>query len=171
MRRSQGGTGGIPAPATPPAPGPTLKQLLSADEAAGVLRVEETGGRTTVTLLGGDLFGSGSATVNPAFDEALERLARALNRVPGRVRVEGHTDDQPIRSLRYRDNFQLSRDRAGNVAKLLERTIDNPARLISMGFGDSRPRYTPESDPENRSRNRRVEIVHLRGTCRYAGNP
>ena len=90
------------APATPPAPGPTLKQLLSADEAAGALRVEETGARTTVTLLGGDLFGSGSATVNPAFDEILGRLAGALNRVPGRVRVEGHTDDQPIRSLRYR---------------------------------------------------------------------
>ena len=151
------------APATPPAPGPTLKQLLNADEAAGVLRVEETGGRTTVTLLGGDLFGSGSATVNPAFDETLERLARALNRVPGRVRVEGHTDDQPIKSLRYRDNFQLSRERAGNVAKLLERTIDSPARLISIGFGDSRPRYTPESETKNRSRNRRVEIVHLRG--------
>ena len=65
-----------------------------------------------MTLLGGDLFGSGSATVNPAFDEILGRLARALNRVPGRVRVEGHTDDQPIRSLRYRDNFQLSRERA-----------------------------------------------------------
>jgi type VI secretion system protein ImpK len=152
------------APATNPAPGPTLKQLLSADEAAGVLRVEETGGRTTVTLLGGDLFGSGSATVNPAFDDTLARLARALNRIPGRVLVEGHTDDQPISSLRYRDNFQLSRERAGNVAMLLQRTIDNPARVRSTGLGDSRPRYTPQSEPENRSRNRRVEIVHLRGT-------
>jgi type VI secretion system protein ImpK len=150
-------------PAPTPTPGPTLKQLLKADEAAGVLRVDEAGNRTTVTLLGGDLFGSGSATVNPAFDETLERLARALNRVPGRVIVEGHTDDQPIRSLRYRDNFQLSRERAGNVAMLLQRSIDNPARIRSTGFGDSRPRYTPQSEPENRSRNRRVEIVHLRG--------
>ena len=88
----------------------------------------------------------------------------ALNKVPGRVLVRGHTDDQPLSSLRYQDNFQLSRERAVSVANLLKPSIDNPSRLEVNGAGSSEPRYTPESTPENRARNRRVEIVHVRGT-------
>ena len=77
--------------------------------------------------------------------------------------VVGHTDDQPIQSLRYQDNFELSRERAVSV-------VDDPAA------GDRQPGQAeldrrrlvaaalpPESDPENRARNRRVEIIHVRG--------
>ena len=76
--------------------------------------------------------------------------------------VQGHTDDQPIKSLRYQDNVQLSRERAVSVAGVIERTIDNRGRLRFSGVGSAQPRYKPESDPENRSRNRRVEIMHMR---------
>jgi len=151
-------------PAATPVRGPTLKQLLAADEAAGAVSVEEKGNRTLITLLGGDLFGSGSVTVNPEYDQTLQHVAQAINKVPGRVLVVGHTDDQPIRSLRYQDNFELSRERAVSVGKILQSTIDNHARLTWTGVGSSEPRYRPESNPENRSRNRRVEIVHVRGT-------
>jgi type VI secretion system protein ImpK len=51
-----------------------------------------------------------------------------------------------------------------SVVGLLERGIDNRARLRWTGAGSSEPRYRPESAPENRARNRRVEIVHVRGT-------
>jgi type VI secretion system protein ImpK len=78
--------------------------------------------------------------------------------------VVGHTDDQPIRSLRYQDNFELSRERAVSVVTLLQQGIDNRARLSWTGQGSSEPRYRPESDPANRARNRRVEIIHVRGT-------
>jgi len=77
--------------------------------------------------------------------------------------VVGHTDNQRIQSLRYQDNFQLSRERAVSVVKLLQEAIDNRARLSWTGVGSSEPRYRPESTPENQSRNRRVEIVHVRG--------
>jgi type VI secretion system protein ImpK len=150
------------APAPPPA-GPTLKQLLASDEAAGALSVEENGGRTLVTLRGSDLFGSGSATLNPSYTATLEHVAAALNKVPGRVLVVGHTDDQPIRSLQFHDNFELSRERAVSVANVLKATLENGARLSWNGVGASEPRYRPESEPENRARNRRVEIIHLRG--------
>lgn len=153
----------LPPPAAAPT-GPTLKQLLAADERDGTLRVEENGGRTTVTLLAPDLFASGSAAVNPAQFGMLEHLAKALNSVPGRVLIVGHTDDQPVRSLRYPDNFELSRDRAVSVVKVLQPAITNQGRLSWTGAGSSQPRYTPESNPENRARNRRVEIVHVRGT-------
>jgi type VI secretion system protein ImpK len=152
----------VPPPAAPVA-GPTLKQVLAPEEAAGTLSVEETGARTVITLLGGDLFGSGSATVNASYEGTLDRVAAALNKFPGRVMVVGHTDDQPIRSLQFHDNYELSRERAVSVATILKKTINDPARVMGRGVGASEPKYTPESAPENRARNRRVEIIHLRG--------
>ena len=77
--------------------------------------------------------------------------------------VVGHTDDQPIKSLQFRDNYELSRERAVSVVDVLKQTIDNPARLTWRGVGSSEPQAQPESTPENRARNRRVEIIHLRG--------
>ena len=148
---------------TAPAAGPTLKQLLAADERAMLLTVDEKDGRSVITLLAPDLFASGSATPNPAYAEMLGRISAALNQVPGQVLVEGHTDDQALRSFRYRNNFELSRERAVSVAMILQGTIDNPARLKWTGLGSSQPRYRPESTAENRARNRRVEIVHVRG--------
>jgi flagellar motor protein MotB len=50
-----------------------------------------------------------------------------------------------------------------SVANVLKQTIDNAARLTWSGVGSSQPLYRPESDPANRARNRRVEIIHLRG--------
>ena len=140
-----------------------MKQLLHDDEAAGVLSIEERNNQTVVTLLASDLFGSGSARVNPKYYPSLQRVAHALSEVPGRVFVIGHTDDQPLRSLKYHDNYDLSRARATEVVKLLSLAIDNAARLEGSGMGESEPRYKPESLPENRARNRRVEIVHVAG--------
>jgi type VI secretion system protein ImpK len=146
-----------------PSRGPTLKQLLAPEEGRGLLQVEEDGGRTLVTLPAGTMFASGSASLGPEHQETLARVAAAVNQVPGRVLVEGHTDDQPIQSFRYRDNFELSRERAVSVARLIQRGLTDPARIKWSGAGASQPRYTPPSDPANRARNRRVEIVHVAG--------
>jgi type VI secretion system protein ImpK len=150
-------------PPRPKPPGPTLKQLLKAEEASGVLKVSERGGTSIVTLPAGDLFASGRTVLNPTHEATILRIAWALNQLPGRVRVVGHTDDQPLKSLRYQDNFELSRERAVNVVRVLQRAIDNPARLTAIGRGSSQPEYTPASDPANRARNRRVEIYHEPG--------
>jgi type VI secretion system protein ImpK len=75
--------------------------------------------------------------------------------------VVGHTDDQPLTSLRYANNFELSRERAATVVGVLQRGSQNPSRFESTGVGSTEPRYRPESDPENRARNRRVEIIHV----------
>jgi type VI secretion system protein ImpK len=89
-------------------------------------------------------------------------VAEALERVPGRVLVTGHTDDQALRSFRYRDNFELSRERALSVLNILKPAIRDPGRLESTGFGSSQPKYQPPSASENRAKNRRVEIIHVR---------
>jgi type VI secretion system protein ImpK len=148
------------APATPTV-APRLRQLLADDIAAKVLNVEERGNQSVVTLIASDLFSSGSATVNPNYYLSLQRVAHALNEVPGRVFVVGHTDDQPLRSFRYRDNFDLSRARAAEVVKLLALAIDNPARLEPSGLGSSQPLCQPPSLPASRACNRRVEIIQV----------
>jgi type VI secretion system protein ImpK len=145
-----------------PVTGPTLAALLAPEQARGEISVEESGGRAVITLLAQDLFASGSAKVNPAYKDLLGRIAAALNQVPGRVMVVGHTDDTPLRSLRFRDNFELSRERAVDVVNILKQTIENPGRLEWTGVGASQPRYEPANLPENRARNRRVEILHVR---------
>jgi len=145
-----------------PATGPTLKVLLAPQEASGALQVEEEGSRTVITPLASDLFASGSATANPRYAPLLRSVADALDKIPGRVLVEGHTDDQSLASLRYRNNFELSRERAVSVARQLQQGVSNPARIEWNGVGSTRPRYRPESLPENRARNRRVEIIHVR---------
>lgn len=147
-----------------PIVGPTLKELLASDAQRGTLQVEEQGARTLITLLAPNLFASASATINPSYYETLQHIAAAFNKVPGRVLVTGHTDDQRLTSLRYRDNFELSRERALSVVNVLKLAIDNPARMEFTGVGSTEPRYKPESLPDNRARNRRVEIVHVRGS-------
>jgi len=147
-----------------PAAGPTLRQFLAPEEARRAVSTEEEGGRTTVTLLLPELFASGSDRLNPAASDTLARVAEAIRRVPGRVLVVGHTDDQSIQSIRFQNNFALSQARADQVARLLRRDVDVAARIQSSGVGSTQPRYRPESNPENRARNRRVEIVHVSGS-------
>jgi type VI secretion system protein ImpK len=149
------------APVKAAAAGPTLKQLLAPEEASGAVSVEEQDGRTLVTLQAANLFPSGSATLSASANDVLRRVADAVDRVPGRLLVIGHTDDQPLRSLRYRDNYDLSRERAVSVVKVLQPSMDNPARVEWTGVGSSQPKFRPESDAANRARNRRVEIVHV----------
>ena len=152
-----------PPPPLVPVAGPTLRKLLASDEAAGALAIQENGSQTVVTLVGPDLFRSGSAEINPAYDAILQRIAQALNKVPGRVAVVGHTDDQRIRSLQYQNNDELSKARAESVVAILQRSIDSPARLMATGMGSREP-LDPKSTAESRARNRRVEIKHRSGT-------
>jgi type VI secretion system protein ImpK len=152
---------GTAAPVAP-ASGPTLRELLRDDEARGTLAIEEDGGRTRITLVGPELFAPASATVDPGFRATLHDIGAAIDRVPGRVLVEGHTDDQPLKSFGYHDNFDLSRERAASVARIMGADVHNAARIEIVGRGSAEPRYRPENLPENRARNRRVEIIHVR---------
>jgi type VI secretion system protein ImpK len=145
-----------------PISGPTIRQLLAQQERDGLVGIEEDGAVTRVTLLGENLFASGNATFNTAHAPVLTSIAAALDRVPGRVMVVGHTDNQAIRSLQYRDNFDLSRERAVSVATLLQKAMTKPGSIEWNGVGSTRPLVTPEVTPADRARNRRVEILHMR---------
>ena len=148
-------------PATAPPRQSRLKDLLQPEEAAGALQVEDFGNKTVVTLVAPDLFGSGSASVNSKYLPTLRTVAHAIEQVPGPITIVGHTDDQPVHSFRYADNFELSRERALAVANVMKPDLSDFGRLEWQGVGSTQPRYRPESTSENRARNRRVEIIHV----------
>lgn len=139
----------------------SLATLLKPQIDANLLTVEEQGGKSTITLTAADLFASGSTQVNARYVDLLDNVGQALEQVPGSILVVGHTDDVPIRSFKFQNNFELSNARARSVVDALDRTLSNPSRVISTGVGATQPRYLPPDRPENRARNRRVEIVHV----------
>jgi len=106
------------------------------------------------------LFGTAQAGLTPAAGRTLASLAGILKRIPNDVLVEGHTDDVPIVSGPYRTNWELSVARASSVIAALTREGVPPARLVAAGYG---PYHPLAAGAEGRSRNRRVEIVILRG--------
>lgn len=150
-----------PASAAAPTRASRLKELLAPEESAGHVTVEEFGDKAVVTLTGPELFKSGSARVNPDLNPTLRAVALALNEVPGRVVIVGHTDDQPVHSIKFADNFDLSRERALAVADLLKPALTTPGRVEWQGAGSTQPRYRPADTAQNRARNRRVEIIQV----------
>jgi type VI secretion system protein ImpK len=146
-----------PPPARSAPLGPRLKELI--DQQPGLrdmVRVEEDGARTTVTLP--DLFASGKDTPQPRFDPLLETLKQVLRQVPGRITVIGHTDDQPPRKFLYTTNDALSLARATRVLEVVS-TADNRHQFAPVGSGQEQP-ICRAPTPECRAQNRRVEIRH-----------
>ena len=147
-----------PPAATPAAPvPPRLAQLLASDIAANAVQVKDLADRSTVTVLGDTLFDPGSADVANRALPLFNRVAAALNQVPGHVLISGHTDNQPIRSLRFPSNWHLSKERAESVRKLLAATV-KPERLNAEGRAETEP-VADNTTADGRARNRRVEIT------------
>lgn len=146
----------------PPPPHKTLKELLAPEAAAGKLEIIEQGnGRELVRLSATGMFASGGVDVGAEVVPVLHAITAALNQVPGRVIVVGNTDDQPIHSLKFKDNFELSAARADAVMKILDDGLNSAGRIESSGAGASQPIATPANLPANRARNRRVDLVYI----------
>lgn len=148
----------------------TLREALSEDIRAGRVDVVEQARGSTITLHGDGLFASGSAQVDPRLVPLLQRIATALNRFPGPVRISGHTDNQALSAalrVRYPSNWDLSQARADSVRTVLGAQLSEPGRLSAEGRGDSEPQ-APNDTPEDRARNRRVEITLLGSDIRSA---
>lgn len=143
-------------PATSPPP-PRLAQLLATDIAGGAIQVKDLADRSVVTVNGDTLFEPGSADVAARAQPLFARMAQALGQLSGAVTVTGHTDNQPIRSLRFPSNWHLSKERANAVRKQLLMTL--PAERVSAeGRADAEP-VADNASPEGRAKNRRVELT------------
>jgi type VI secretion system protein ImpK len=151
-----------PASAAPVAVKPgapsALTHGLAGEIGRGAIVVADAPGGSLIVLKSDQLFDSGSARLNAGLHPTIERIADALNKVPGAILVTGHTDDVPIRSARFHSNWELSTERARSVVTLMEAHLQDPGRLRAEGVADSEP-VAPNDSSANRARNRRVAIL------------
>ena len=129
----------------------------------GAIEVETKGRIITIRLKEQGSFESGSAQLKPKYIPMLADVKEILIEKAGSISIEGHTDDIPVKSSRYRSNWDLSSARSASVAhELLKGDILNPERIGVSGYAGTRP-MVPNDTVENRAKNRRVEIVIYQG--------
>lgn len=115
----------------------------------------------TISLADTILFDTGSAEIKDQADPTLEKIATILKEIPNSIRVEGHTDDKPIKTAKYPSNWELSTARATSLLKkFVDKYNVSPAKISAAGYGEYRPKDT-NTTPEGRQKNRRVDIVIL----------
>jgi chemotaxis protein MotB len=106
-------------------------------------------------------FDLGQAVLKPEALQILSSIAAQLKELPNPLRVEGHTDDWPIRTSTFPSNWELSMYRATNVVRyLIEEEGFDPHKLSVAGYSEYRP-IRPNDTAQNRALNRRVDIVIL----------
>ncbi|HEV7608390.1 MAG TPA: flagellar motor protein MotD [Steroidobacteraceae bacterium] len=110
------------------------------------------------------LFPSGVATIAPSAVPALAALSKALAPFPNPIRVEGHTDNVPIKTAAFPSNWELSSARAATVVHLLANGGVAANRLSVIGLGEWHPIH-PNDTAEGRNANRRVLLVILSGAA------
>lgn len=136
-----------------------LAALLSEEIAAGAIELESTTDSIILRINEKASFPSGRAKLRSGFVDVLDKIHLALAEVEGTVTVAGHTDDRPINTKRFRSNWELSAGRAVSVVHaLLRSNLLDSRRFLIEGHGASRP-LADNDTPENRARNRRVEIT------------
>lgn len=124
------------------------------------LTVSMKDGKVYVSLSEQLLFPSGSASVNAKGKDAIGKLAEVLKKNPDiQVMIEGHTDDVPIKTAKFQDNWDLSVVRATSVVRILvEDNGVDPQRVIPSGRGEYVP-VASNDNREGRKLNRRTEII------------
>ena len=102
-------------------------------------------------------FLQGARRSTSSFAPIAAKIAAALDREPGAIHVDGYTDTDPIHTVAFPSNFELSEARAKSVAAMLKRGLAHPERLVVQGKGPSNP-VAPNDTDFNKSKNRRVEV-------------
>jgi type VI secretion system protein ImpK len=141
----------------------TLRTFLKPEIDQGLLTVFGDGRSVTVRIKGRGMFASGSATVEQRFIPMLQRIGEGLRTEPGRVMVIGHSDNQPIRTVRFPSNFHLSQARAEAASTVIAAATGNTARFSVEGRADAEP-IADNRTADGREENRRIEVVLMRGT-------
>ena len=147
-----------PPPPPPPAAAPRLATFLKSEVEQGLVQVRDLSDRSIVIIKGDGFFEPGSSVIADRTKPLLARIAEGLKATPGTVLITGHTDNQPIRTLRYPSNWHLSQDRANAVKSLLADSAVKPERMRAEGKADAEP-VESNATPAGRARNRRVEIT------------
>jgi chemotaxis protein MotB len=136
-----------------------IAEKLQTEVAKDMVELETKGRKIIIRIQEKGAFASGSARLQDEFIPVLDKLIDMLGTIEGHIAVEGHTDDIPIQTAQFPSNWDLSVARALEVAHgLFDDGFVKQERFSITGYADTRP-LVPNDNPENRKRNRRVEII------------
>ena len=146
--------GGVARPA--PAPAPVVTPIPADSEG---MDIRKRGNDTVINLPSDVFFASGSSTLSSAGEKTMAKIGAYIrkNHSGGLIRVEGHSDSDPIRKTKgkYHCNYELSFERAHAVVHyLVEKGHVDSHRFVCEAYADNQPQ-----SPNDKSKNRRVEIV------------
>jgi chemotaxis protein MotB len=134
-----------------------IVEIVRSEELSDDVDVIPTRHGYTLRISSPVLFDLASAEIRPQGAGLLSRLADYLLQFEYPIRIEGHTDNLPIRTERYPSNWELSTARALSVLKLMNERGIVPTRLSAVGYGEFKPLLENDT-PERRQVNRRVEL-------------
>ncbi len=138
-----------------------LEQRLSNQVAQHTVSIQMGRDGLVISLREAGFFNSGSATPRPETLKTLREIATSLGHTPYDLRVEGHTDNVPIHTEAFDSNWELSSARATRIARLfLDFNTIAADRLSAAGYAEFHP-VAPNTTPEGRATNRRVDLVVL----------
>ena len=151
------------APVRPPPPPPAVQPdplyvFLKPEIDEGLVTVLGTHAMPIVRIFNTGMFPSGSAVVSQKYIPLLERIAAALKREVGPVQVIGYTDNQPIHTVQFPSNYQLSKARAEAARDIIVSALGDPERVAAEGRADAQP-VASTATPQGREQNRRIEVV------------
>ncbi|MCP9449034.1 MAG: OmpA family protein [Nitrospira sp.] len=138
-----------------------VKSSQTSSQFALIHMLEKEDGDIIITIPDNILFKSGEAAIRQEALSFLKGLASALLELNRHVRVEGHTDNVPIRTAQFPSNWELSATRAVMVVRVLSELYGVPSdHLAAVGYADTRP-VASNLTPDQRAKNRRVEVIIL----------
>ncbi len=139
-----------------------IMAYVTSNQLEGLMDVDREDGYVILSFKEKMLFASGRAELN---EEAMSFLQQIFMMLEGSqdsyrlLRIEGHTDNVPIRNANYEDNWDLSMARAGSVLRFIsDGTMIDETKFFAGGYGETRPIDSNETE-EGKARNRRVDIV------------
>ncbi|GAB0115776.1 type VI secretion system protein TssL, long form [Acidisoma sp. C75] len=153
----------------PPAPVPTLppppqspiallRGFLAPEVQRGLIRIVGTDTVPIIRINNRGMFASGSATVEAQYLPLLQRIGAALATRAGSAQVLGYTDNQPIHTIRFPSNFELSAARAEAAARIIAAAAGPHVPVSAEGRADADP-IASNDTPAGRAENRRIEVV------------
>jgi type VI secretion system protein ImpK len=134
-----------------------IRAVLAAEILAHKLSADQTATSIIIRVSNVVLFPSGEAKVSDSFTPLAAKIAKSLDKEPGAIRIEGYSDTDPIKTVTFPSNWELSEARAKSVAGVLKTDLAQPERVTVSGKGSDNP-VAPNDTADNKSKNRRVEV-------------
>lgn len=136
-----------------------LNEIIDKNSLTEVIKIREEDRGIVLQVDESILFDPGKAEIKESSIDILNTISKIIEETDNDIVAEGHTDNVPINTAKYKSNWELSTARAMNIVKyFIENKNINPVRLSVKGYGEYNP-IAPNDTPENRSKNRRVDIL------------